>query len=319
MGRYILSRLVLYIPTLIGVSVLIFVIMRVVPGDPAAIILGSSDSGAGTSRAEVDRLRTQLGLDKPWPVQYLDWISAALRLDFGQSLRYGSPVATEIAKRIPVTAELALLALAFGVAAGLPLGIITAVRHNSWIDNVGRVAAVLGLAVPNFWAGTIIILALSLWFNWAPPLGYAELLADPVKHVQQMLPAVIVLGYGFAAYVARLSRAQMLEVVRGDYIRTAYAKGLEEPVVVRRHALKNALVPVVTLSGLQLGALLGGTVTIELIFSIPGLGRLLLDALSFRDYPTIQAVVLLVATGFLTINLLVDIVYSWIDPRIRYS
>jgi peptide/nickel transport system permease protein len=319
MGRYILNRLILYVPTLIGVSLVIFVIMRVLPGDPAAIILGSSDAGAGASRIEVEKLRAQLGLDKPWPIQYLDWVGGIVRLDFGQSLRYGSPVSVEIAKRIPVTAELAFVALALGTLGGLPLGVIAAVRHNTWVDNLGRIIAVLGLAVPNFWAGTLLILMLSLWFNWVPPLGYAELMADPWKHAQQMLPPALVLGYGLAAYIARMTRAQMLEVVRGDYVRTAYAKGLGTPVVVRRHALRNALVPVVTLSGLQLGALLGGTVTIELIFSVPGLGRLLLDALSFRDYPTIQAVVLLIATGFLTVNLAVDVIYSWIDPRIRYS
>jgi peptide/nickel transport system permease protein len=319
MARYLFHRILLYIPTLIGVSLLIFAIMRVIPGDPARIILGGGDSSSGYSQADLDRLHRQLGLDKPLPVQYLDWVGGALHLDFGQSLRFGSPVTVEILKRIPVTVELAFLALFFGVVFGLPLGLISAVKHNTWIDNQGRVLAVLGLAIPNFWAGTLLILALSLWFNWVPPLGYVSFTDDPVKHLQQMLPPALVLGYGFAAYVARMARAQLLEVVRHDYIRTAYAKGLSGAVVITRHALKNTLVPVVTLSGLQLGALLGGAVTIELIFSLPGLGRLLLDALSFRDYPTIQAVVLMVATGFLTLNLLIDVLYSWLDPRIRYS
>jgi peptide/nickel transport system permease protein len=319
MGRYLFRRILLYIPTLVGVSLVIFAVMRVIPGDPAQIILGSSESSGGYSQADLQRLRGQLGLDKPLPVQYFTWIGGAIHLDFGQSLRFGSPVTVEILKRIPVTLELAGLALLIGVAFGLPLGLISAVKHNTWIDNQGRLIAVLGLAVPNFWAGTLLILAMSLWFNWVPPLGYVSFTDDPVKHLQQMLPPAIVLGYGFAAYVARMSRAQLLEVVRNDYIRTAYAKGLRGSAVITRHALKNTLVPVVTLSGLQLGALLGGAVTTELIFSLPGLGRLLLDALSFRDYPTIQAVVLMVATGFLTLNLLIDVLYSWLDPRIRYS
>jgi len=224
-----------------------------------------------------------------------------------------------VLKRLPVTIELAVLSLIIALIVGLPIGLVSGLRQNTWTDHQGRLFSVIGLAVPNFWLGTLLILALSQWFNWVPPLGYVNIATDPWKHLQQIGLPAIVLGYSYAAFVVRMSRAQVLEVLRQDYIRTAYSKGLRDRQVMTRHALRNALLPVVTLSGLHLGALLGGAVTIELIFSLPGLGRLLLEAISFRDYSTIQALVLLIATIFLTVNLAVDLLLAWLDPRIRYA
>lgn len=320
MTEYLARRLILYLPTLIGVSIVIFTIMRVIPGDPALIILGGGGEGvSNVTEADLQRVREHLGLDKPLPVQYVDWVTAAARLDFGTSLRYGSSVGDEVLKRIPVTIELAVLSLIIALLVGLPIGLVSGLRQNTWTDHQGRLFSVIGLAVPNFWLGTLLILALSQWFNWVPPLGYVNLATDPWKHLQQIGLPALVLGYSYAAFVVRMSRAQVLEVLRQDYIRTAYSKGLRDRQVMTRHALRNALLPVVTLSGLHLGALLGGAVTIELIFSLPGLGRLLLEAIAFRDYATIQALVLLIATIFLTVNLAVDLLLAWLDPRIRYA
>lgn len=320
MLRYIARRLLLYVPTLIGVSLAIFFIMRVIPGDPAQIILGGSDAGTGGyTQADLQRVREQLGLNKPFIVQYTSWVADALRLNFGTSIRYNSPVGDELAHRFPLTLELTVLALAIALAIGIPVGALSAFRRGTWADRFGQLISSLGFAIPNFWLGTLILIALSRLLNWVPPLGYVSFMEDPQAHIEQILPPAIVLGYGFAAYIARMSRAQVLEVLREDYIRTAYSKGLAARIVMIRHALKNSLLPVITLSGLQVGVLLGGVVTIELIFSLPGLGRLLLEALSSRDYPVIQAEVLLIATEFLIVNLLVDILYSWLDPRIRFG
>jgi len=320
MSLYVARRLLLFVPTLVGVSLAIFIIMRVIPGDPATVILGGSDAGTGGyTKQDLKHVREQLGLDKPIPMQYLLWVGGVLKLDFGTSIRYSSPVGTEILHRIPLTFELTALSLVAGLAAGLPIGMMSAAHQNTRLDYTGRVLSSVGLAVPNFWLGTLVIVALARWFDWVPPLGYVTITEDPQQHIQQILPPVLVLGCGFAAFVARLSRAQVLEVLREDYVRTAFSKGLRSKTVMVRHALKNALLPVLTLSGLHVGVLLGGVVTIELIFSLPGLGRLLLDALTYRDYPLIQALIFLLAAEFLGINLLVDLAYSWLDPRIRYA
>lgn len=322
MTEYIARRLLLYVPSLLGASLVIFFIMRVIPGDPALIILGGGAEGEGLSaftQEDLQRVRRQLGLDKPIYAQYIDWIWGAVRFDFGTSLRYSSVVAEEIAMRLPVTAEIAVLSVVIALVVGLPLGLISALHQNSWLDHEVRVFAVLGLSLPNFWVATMLILILSRWFNWVPPLGYVGLADDPWKHLQQVVPPCLILGYSLSAYIARMSRAQVVEVLRQDYVRTAYAKGLRNRAVIVRHALKNAMLPVVTLSGLQLGGLLGGSVIAELIFSIPGVGRLLIEALAFRDYSTIQALILLFATIYLTVNLLVDLLVAWLDPRIKYG
>lgn len=320
MTEYLARRLLLYVPTLLGVSLVIFMVMRVIPGDPALIILGGSGEGVSkVTDEDLERVRSHLGLDKPLAFQYVDWITAAARFDFGTSLRYNTSVTEEVLKRMPVTIELSVISVIIALLVGLPIGLLSGLRQNTWTDHQARLFSVVGLAVPNFWLATLLILALSQLFNWVPPLGYVNLTTDPWKHLQQIGFPALVLGYSYGAFVIRMSRAQVLEVLRQDYIRTAYSKGLRDRQVMAVHALRNAMLPVITLSGLHLGALLGGSVTIELIFSLPGLGRLLLEAISFRDYATIQALVLLIAAIFLTVNLLVDLLLAWIDPRIRYA
>jgi peptide/nickel transport system permease protein len=319
MGNYILRRLALYIPTLIGVSIIIFLLLHVVPGDPALMVLNGGFGGNGTyTEADIQALRHDLGFDKPLLTQYTDWVSSAIRGDFGSSLRYNQPVSKLIAQRILVTAELGAVSVFLALLLGIPLGMISAMRRDTTIDHLARIFAVLGLAVPNFWLGLLVLLALVNWFGWLPPLGYVPFWVDPIPHFQIMIWPAAVLGSVLAAYIARMTRAQLLEVLQQDYIRTAYSKGLTEKTVTFRHALKNALPPVVTLSGLQLGALISGTVVIEVVFSIPGMGRLLVNALEWRDYPTIQAIVLVSAIAFVTVNLIVDLLYPLLDPRIQY-
>lgn len=320
MYRYIARRLILYIPTLIAVSIVIFVVMRVVPGDPAFIILGGGfDEASGVSEAQVEAVRERMGFNRPLYVQYFSWIWDFVRLEWGTSIRFSSPVREEIFNRLPLTLELAGLAVIFAVVTGIPLGLLSAMRQDTWIDYSARVFSVLGLAVPNFWLAMLIILALSVWVNWLPPLGYARLTEAPWQNLQQMFWPMVVLGYSFAAYIARMTRSQMLEVLRQDYVRTATAKGLRRGTVVTRHALRNALLPVVTLSGLQLSALVGGSLIVEMIFGLPGIGRLLLIAINFRDYSLMQALILLMASTYLTVNLVIDLMYVWLDPRIKYE
>src|ERR1700730_8762137 len=232
MSLYVARRLLLFVPTLIGVSLAIFIIMRVIPGDPATVILGGSDAGtSGYNKQDLQHVREQLGLNKPIPVQYALWVGGALKLDFGTSIRYSSPVGTEILHPFPLTLELTALSLILGLAIGLPIGMLSATRQNTRLDYSGRVLSSLGLAIPNFWLGTLVIVALARWFDWVPPLGYATITENPQEHLQQIVPPVLVLGYGFAAFVARLSRAQVLEVLREDYVRTAFSKGLRSRTV----------------------------------------------------------------------------------------
>ncbi|MDP2950355.1 MAG: ABC transporter permease [Chloroflexota bacterium] len=318
MSGYVVRRLLLYVPTLIGVSIIIFVIMRVIPGDPAVMVLSGPGGEAVYTQEDLVRMHRILGLDRPLVVQYADWMWGFVRGDWGISLRYNADVFEEVRRRLPVTAELAMLGMFIAVAIGLPVGLISAMRQETWADYVGRVFTIVGLAMPTFWLGMLVVVALSTWFNWLPPLGYAKLHNEPWGNLQQMSFPALVLGYHMAAYIARMVRAQMLEVLRQDYIRTAHAKGLRERVVVVRHALKNALLPVITLAGVLVGGLLSGAVVIELIFSLPGIGRLLLDGLRTRDFPVVQALVLVFATIFLMVNLLVDLLYGWLDPRIHY-
>ena len=319
MGNYLVRRLILFVPTVIGVSIIIFTLMRVVPGDPAMMVLTGGEGSGVFTQEELDRMRRNLGLDRPLHVQYGEWIWGFVRGDWGTSVRYQVQVFKEVMRRLPLTLELTLLAIVTAVAIGLPVGLISGIRQETWADYLGRVFAIVGLAMPTFWLGILAVLVMMMWFNWLPPLGYASLYDDPSKNLQQIIVPALILGYHLSAYVARMTRAQMLEVMRQDYIRTAHAKGLAEGVVVVRHALKNALIPVVTLTGVYVGTLLGGSVAIELIFSLPGIGRLMLDALNFRDLPLIQATIMVFAIGFLLVNLLVDLLYGWLDPRIHYE
>lgn len=314
MARYVLRRLLALVPVLIGVSVILFLCLRIVPGDAAII-----KAGAFASNQEVDVVRTELGLNDPLPVQYFDWMWGVVRLDWGTSFWTGRGVLTELTDRLPVTVELAILALLVSIVVGVPLGVVSAVRQNSPMDYAARILSILGLAVPGFWLATMFILISSKYFNWLPPFEYKEFTEDPWENMQQMFLPALALGLSTSAIVARFTRSSLLEVLRQDYIRTAAAKGLRERFIIVRHGLKNALIPVLTLVGNQAGFLVGGSVIMESIFNLPGVGRLILEAISRRDYPLVQGNVLVLATGFVLINLVVDVLYVWLDPRIRYA
>jgi peptide/nickel transport system permease protein len=319
MSRYIARRVLMLVPMLIGVSLVVFVIMRLIPGDIASMILMGPSGESGADPKALAELRHKLGLDRPLPLQYLTWIAGLARLDAGNSLWSDRPVRTEIAERLPLTLELALLAMMLSLVVAFITGILSAVRQDTWVDYLCRIVSIAGLSIPNFWLGTLIILVLSLVFFWTPPLGYVDFFEDPWTNLQQIFWPALALGYNLSAVTSRMTRSAMLEVLRQDYIRTARAKGLSGGAVVLRHALKNALLPVITLSSIQLGNLLGGTVIMETIFTLPGVGRYLVDAIFHRDYPVTQAIVVMMGTLFVCLNLVVDLLYAWLDPRIRYD
>ena len=318
MLRYIARRLVAVIPTLIGVSVLVFVAIRLVPGDAIMTMLGT-EAGMLTEKQRA-ALEAYFGLDKPATVQYVTWMGDVLQGDLGFSMRHGKPVLDLILERFPVTLELALVSLVIALTIGISLGTMSAVLHNSFIDLFGRLFALVGLAAPNFLIATLLIYVLSVYFGILPNTGdYVELTEDPAKNLQQIIFPAMTLGFSFSASVMRTTRSAMLEVLGEDYIRTARAKGLRSRTVITRHALRNALIPVVTLTGVELGYLLGGAVIIEQIFALPGLGRLALNAISQRDYALIQGATLFIAVNFVVINLVVDLIYAVVDPRISYG
>ncbi|MFN8540482.1 MAG: ABC transporter permease [Thermomicrobiales bacterium] len=315
MQRYILRRLALTIPALLGVTLIVSVMVRFLPGDAVAMML----QDYGTYAKDADQLREKLGLNRPFYVQYVTWLGGIARGDLGKSLRDNTPVTDELRRRLPVTFELGILGLIISLIIAIPLGVYSAVRQDRLSDYIARSAAIAMLAVPGFWLATLAITLPAIWFKWSPPLRYTRLSVDPKTNLIQMLIPAIILGIGLSGGVMRLTRAQMLEVLRQDFIRTSRAKGLNERMVVFRHALRNALIPVVTLLGLQMSVLISGTVVLESIFVVPGMGRYLLEALNNRDYPVVQAVVLLFATLIIFSNLFVDLLYAWLDPRIRYS
>ena len=314
MYRYILSRLGLLAVSLIGLSMLVFVLLRVVPGDAAVFLAGADNSNI----AHVEEIRKSLGLGDPIPVQYLRWVGGTLKGDMGQSLFTRETVGHALSVRLPVSVELGLLSLTLAVIIALPVGIISALKQDTWTDQTLRLASIVGLAVPNFWLGTMAIVFGSKYLNWIPPVGYESFFASPSQNLQQFMIPAVILGMGLSASLVRMLRSSMLEVLREDYIRTARAKGLDTMAVVRRHMLKNALIPVVTLFGIQAGTIVGGTVIIESIFNLPGMGRLVIDAISRRDYPLVQGVVMAFGTFILMVNLVTDLVYVWLDPRISY-
>jgi peptide/nickel transport system permease protein len=318
MRTYILRRILLMIPTLLGAVTLIFLIMRLLPGDVAMYILGSDESGQMNQEA-LQRIRSELGLDKPLFVQYLEWIWNAIRFDFGNSYWTRQPVIDELARRYPMTANLAFLSLLLGTLIAIPIGVLSAVRQDSVIDYGARLFTIAGLSLPSFWLAILIILGLVHTFNWLPPLDYAPLWANPWLNFKQLVFPALATGYRLSAIGARMTRSSVLEVLREDYVRTARAKGVRDSLVVLRHALKNALLPVVTILGVELLVLFGGLVVVETVFTIPGIGRFLVDAITHRDYPSIQAVIFVFAAFVLVVNLLVDIMYAVLDPRIRYS
>lgn len=332
MRQYIIRRILVFIPTILALSLLIFALIRVVPGDAALIMLAESGSAAGlpgqgqvgfggqkVSNEQLDALRAHLGLDRPLHEQYVAWVWGATRLDLGISPWSGKPVTYEIQRRIPVSAELGVLAMLVGLSIAIPVGVISAARQDTWMDYAGRAVSIGGLSVPGFWIGTLLIVFPSIWFGWLPPIRFVPLLEDPLGNLQQFAFPALALGAGLSASVMRMTRSQMLEVLRQDYVRTARAKGLRERVVIYRHALKNAMIPVITIMSIQFGHLLGGTVIMETIFNLPGVGRLTLDAVISRDYLQLQGNVLFLGTVFAVVNLTVDLLYAWLDPRIRYN
>jgi peptide/nickel transport system permease protein len=303
------------IPTLVGVAVLTFVIMRAIPGDIVALRY----AGSSVPQEVLDQERRLLGLDKAMWEQFLDWMSAAARLDFGTSLWTNGSVIEEIKIRIGLSIELAIIATILAIAIALPLGVIAAVRQDTWVDYGIRVFSIAGLAMPSFWIGILMILALIVTIRWAPPVTFTPILTDPLANLAQLFLPAVAVGYRYSAVALRMTRSSVLEVLREDYVRTARAKGVRESVVVIRHALRNSLLPVVTVISLEFAFLIGGLVVTEQVFNLNGLGKLLVDAVAHRDYPLVQALVLLLASIFVFVNFLVDMLYVVLDPRIRYS
>lgn len=319
MSRYILRRLLIAIPTLIGVTLLIFLAMRVLPGDPLAVVASESGGRQALSDAEVASLRASLGLDQPYYVQYLQWMKEIVTGELGSSFWTKEPIRDLILRRGPITAEIAILAVIFSWLVGVPLGMLSALWRNSWLDYIFRAGVTFLIAVPSFWVGLLIVLFTVLVFTWRPPLSIVQLWEDPGTNLSMVLLPALAVGLGLAAGQARMSRSAALEVLYEDYIRTARAKGLGEKAVMWRHVYKNALLPVITTSGLALGGLLGGAVSVERAFGVPGLGALLVQALNDRDWMMIQNLVLIYGVIFVVINLIVDLSYAWVDPRIRYE
>lgn len=312
MKNYILQRLLLGIPVIVGVSLIVFSLVQLLPGDIAAMTLGQ-----GATEERLEALREELGLNRSIPAQYADWAGSAVTGDLGNSLRTKQPVTSAIGDRLPVTFELAVLSTLIGIFLAVPLAIISAVKQDSIIDYVVRFISILGLSIPGFWLGLMMILVPSLLWQWSVPVGYRTIFEDPLTNIQQVGMPAIALGVALSAFLMRILRSSLLEVLRQDYMRTAKAKGLKGRIVIIRHGLKNAFIPVLTVIGLQFSALLGGTVILEQIFSLPGLGRLTYDAILSRDYPLIQGTVMFFSVVFVLTNLIVDVLYAQLDPRVR--
>ncbi len=316
MRTYILRRLLAIAASLFGVSIIVFVMMRLIPGTVVEQLLGQS---ALISEETLRSLRAFFGLDRPWYVQYADWVGGLLRGDLGTSWRSDRPVLTLILSRLPVSGELAVLAVAWSLLLGIPLGALSAQRRGTASDQSIRFASTLGLSVPAFWQGTLLILLFSVYLQWMPSLQWIPITQNLWGNVSIMVLPALTLGTATAAMITRMTRSSMLDVLGQEYIRTARAKGVHEPRVVSHHALRNALIPVITVAGVQMGYILGGIVVVEDVFSLPGIGRLLLDAIFQRDYPVVQGTILLGAALFMLLNFVVDLLYAVIDPRIRYA
>ncbi|HEY6364390.1 MAG TPA: ABC transporter permease [Candidatus Binatia bacterium] len=317
MRQYILKRLLLMIPTLFGVAVLIFFLLRVVPGD--IVELKYAGTGSYAPKEALARERAQLGLDQPIWKQFITWIIGIPRLDFGTSMWTGQPITHEIAIRLELSIELALMATFVAVLISVPLGMIAAVKQDTWVDYCVRVFSIAGLAIPSFWLGIVIILAFVIYFQWLPPLTFTSFWVDPKANFSQLIWPALAVGYRYSAVATRMTRSAMLEVLREDYIRTARAKGLWERAVVIRHGLKNALLPVITVIGIEFAFLVGGLVVTEQVFNLNGIGKLFVEAISQRDYTMVQSLVLLTSFVFIFVNFLVDLINACLDPRIRYQ
>ena len=319
MGRYVVRRLLITIPVLLLVSLMAASLIRLAPGDAVVAAIAEANATAVTAE-ELDALRHELGLDRPFLVQYFDWLGGIFVGDFGTSLAPGNnSIASTLKKSIPVSLELAIIAMVISLAVAIPIGVWSAIRQDSPSDYSGRIFAVGGLSIPEFIIGTMVILFGALWFKWTPPLTYVDLWEDPGQNLLIMIIPAAIIGVRLSSITMRMLRSTMLEVMRQDYVRTAWAKGLRERTIIVRHGLKNAFIPVITIIGGQLGFLVGGVVIVESIFNLPGLGRALLDAINSRDLPMVQSAVLVIAASLVFINLLVDLSYGWFDPRIRYQ
>jgi peptide/nickel transport system permease protein len=323
MYRYILKRVVMVIPTLLGAATLVFILMRLIPGDICVVRLGSG--GSSFSEHSVQMCHAELGFDRPVVVQFAAYIWDLFTLHLGSSMWSGKPVVLEIATRLPISLEVALLAAVVAIVVAIPLGTISALKQNTWLDLVVRTVAIAGIATPSFWLGILsIVLVLNVTqaitgSPWMPPIDYVPLWKDPIRNLSMTLLPAITVGYRYAAVSMRMTRSTMLEVMREDYIRTARAKGLLRRIIINRHALKNALLPVVTLLGIEFAFLIGGLVVTEQVFNLNGIGRLFVLAVQNQDYTLTQALVMLVVAIFVFTNLVVDLTYAWLDPRIRFA
>jgi peptide/nickel transport system permease protein len=314
MRQYVLKRLLLVVPTLLLVSAIVFSLMRLIPGDVVVLMFEEK-----AYAEDLEALRAKLGLNRPIYVQYGIWLGRLAQGDLGESLWTKRPVLEELARRLPVSAELSAMAIVFALCLALPVGVLSAVRQDTLKDYAARSLAIMGLSVPGFWKATLIIVFASIWLGWAPPLQFTPFVQDPWQHVSQFILPALLLAIASSAGTMRLTRALMLEVLRQDYIRTAWSKGMREGRVVLKHALKNAVIPVVTIIGIEISQVASGTVIFETIFGLPGMGRFFVDAIFQRDYPAVQGVILLAASIIVFINLLVDMTYAYLDPRIRYQ
>ena len=312
MMAYILRRLVLLVPVLLVVGVVVFALVHLTPGDPAGVILGDS-----ATQEQVEALREQLSLNDPLLVQFVRWFGGVLRLDLGESIFLGESVTSALLDRAPPTILLTVYAMLIQLTVGIPAGVVAAVRYNSPIDRALTVVAISGAAVPTFFLGILLILFFAVRLRWLPSGGYVPLLDDPGEHLKGMILPALALGFSSAGLLARLVRSSMLDVLREDYVRTAWAKGLPERLVVVRHALRNALIPALTVIGTSIGALLGGAVVTETVFTVPGMGRLVVQSIARRDYPIIQGAVMAIAMTYILVNLIVDLLYVYADPRVR--
>ena len=321
MTGYILQRLALFLPTLILASFLAFAVMRILPGDPAIAMLGGAEGSF--TQEDLDLAREKLDTNRPLHIQYGTWTGDLFTGDLNESYFLRVPVAELMRDRFPVSTELAVLAMILSYIVAIPLGVLSAVKQDSVFDHAAKIFTIAGVALPTFWVGILILFILGYYFNWVPPLDYADLCENPLTNMTQMIFPALALGYFNTAFAARITRSTMLEVMHEDYIRTARSKGLKELAVIGRHAIKNAFLPVITIVGFQLGRWLGrwygGAVVIEAIFVVPGMGTLLVQSVLIRDYPVVQAIILLIALVVLVLNLVVDLLYGWLNPRIRYA
>jgi len=314
---YLANRLLLMIPTLAGVAVLIFFMLRVVPGDIVEVKLRGD--GGSVTQETIEAERARLGLDQPIHVQFVQWMTGLATLDLGNSMWTDRPVTEEIGVRLELTIQVAIMASIIAIMVAIPLGTISALFRDTWVDYVVRLVTIAGLAVPSFWLGMLIILGLLYYANWLPPITYTPIYVDPVANIAQLIWPAMAVGYRYSAVVARMVRSSIIEVMKEDYIRTARAKGVFEKLVVSRHAMRNAILPAITVIGLEFAFLIGGLVVTEQVFNLNGLGKLFVQAVSRNDFTLIQSIVMLIAVIFILSNLVVDVVYAWIDPRIRYG